>query len=155
MRNDRETAALLRLTITRLHRRLRQQAAIGVTPSQASALSTLDRHGPMTLGALASAEQIRPSTVTRMVDILEATGLALRLSTPEDRRVCRVAITAKGRRLMESARSEADRYLAERLEGLSATERHVVERASTLLQRLIDEEPRAHAGAVPSGTVRG
>ena len=39
-------AARLRLSATRLARRLRQQSDSGLTPTQLSALAAVDRHGP-------------------------------------------------------------------------------------------------------------
>lgn len=143
MRTTLEVASELRPAIGRLSRRLRQTALDGVTPSQLAAMATLYREGPMTLGRLAAAERVRPPTVTRMVDALEGGGLILRLSDPLDRRVCRVALTARGKRLLEKARSAADRYLAERLAILTPVELETVEAAAGVLRRLVEEEPRA------------
>src|SRR6266536_3243902 len=64
-------AARLRLVVTRLARRLRQQADTGVTPSMLSALSTVDRHGSLTLGSLAAHEGVAPPTMTAIVARLE------------------------------------------------------------------------------------
>ncbi len=55
-----ELASRLRLAVTRLHRRLRQQSAAGLTQSQASALASIDRLGSPTLGALATRESVQP-----------------------------------------------------------------------------------------------
>lgn len=57
-------AARLRLGVTRLARRLRQEAEAGITPSMLSALSTLDRQGTLTMGDLCAAEQVQPPTMT-------------------------------------------------------------------------------------------
>src|SRR4051812_6394584 len=85
-----ELAALLRVSATRLSRRLRQQADAGLSPSQLSALTAVWRHGSLTLGALAEYERVAPPTVTKVVAKLEADGLLERAVDPNDRRVARV-----------------------------------------------------------------
>jgi DNA-binding MarR family transcriptional regulator len=58
--------------IVRLARRLRREVTSDATPSALSALSTLDRDGPMTLGRLAASEGVRPPTMTRIVARLDS-----------------------------------------------------------------------------------
>ena len=70
-----ELAARLRLAVTRLHRRLRQQQPGDLTPSQASALASVDRLASPTLGELAARESVQPPSLTRIVAALEARGL--------------------------------------------------------------------------------
>src|SRR5204863_10052986 len=85
-----ETAGRLRLSATRLARRLRQEADAGLTPSMLSALAVIDCEGPLTLGALADHERVAPPSVTKLVDRLEAEGLVVRSRDADDRRVTRV-----------------------------------------------------------------
>ena len=54
---------------------LRHQADVGLTPSQLTTLATVAREGPLTLGALAATEHIKPPSVTKIVEKLEAMGL--------------------------------------------------------------------------------
>ncbi|HTX62338.1 MAG TPA: MarR family transcriptional regulator, partial [Acidimicrobiales bacterium] len=70
-----ELPARLRIAVTRLNRRLRQESTTGVSPSQESALSTINRLGTPTLGELAQAEQVQPPTMTRVVAAMEAAAL--------------------------------------------------------------------------------
>ena len=70
-----ELASRLRVAVTRLNRKLRQQALAGLSPAQASALGTVNRLINPTLGELAAAEQVQPPTVTRLVTSLESAGL--------------------------------------------------------------------------------
>src|SRR5271169_4885261 len=93
---DAETAARLRLAVTRLSRRLRQQVAGGVTSSQVSALATVERLGTPTLGEMASTEQVQPPSMTKMVVGLEAAGFLTRGEDDSDGRVERVTLTAEG-----------------------------------------------------------
>src|SRR5213594_598735 len=74
----------------------REDPSTGVPPAQLSALSVLVFGGPRTLGELAAAEQVRPPTMTRIVQALEAEGLVRRERDAKDGRVHRLHATAKG-----------------------------------------------------------
>src|SRR2546423_9942609 len=99
-----EIAARLRLSATRLARRLRQESSAGLSPSQQSALAVIANHGPLTLGALADHERVAPPSITKVVSKLECDGLVTRAADPDDRRVCRVAISPAGDALLEESR---------------------------------------------------
>ena len=109
-------AGRLRLSATRLARQLRQESDAGLSPSQLSALATIERHGPLTLGALAEHERVAPPSVTKVVAKLEAAGLVERQLDAADRRVARVS-TTPGRRRAASPRSASAKtaWLAARL----------------------------------------
>lgn len=113
-----ELAGRLRLANARLHRRLRQEADTGLSPSQQSALGTIHVQGPMALGDLAAAEQVTPPTITKVVARLEEEGLIDRTVDPSDRRIVRVSTTAEGRRRLEHSRARRNAFLAARLEDL-------------------------------------
>jgi DNA-binding MarR family transcriptional regulator len=93
---DAEIAARLRLSATRLHRRLRREAGDALSPSQMSALSAIDFRGAMTLGALADHEGVSAPSITKVITILEEKGLVQRSADPVDRRVTNVSTTAVG-----------------------------------------------------------
>jgi DNA-binding MarR family transcriptional regulator len=128
----------VRLVVVRLARRLRRQASAGVTPSQATALSSLARNGPMAVSRLAEREQITKSSVTRVVARLVELGLAHRRPDPADGRSAVIAITAKGRAHLEAADRRADDYLARQLSALSSTDRQRIECALAAFDRLLD-----------------
>ena len=67
-------AARLRIAVLRLSRRLRKHDLAGLTPSQLSTLAYVGASGPVRLGDLAAAERIAPSTLTRLVNVLESRG---------------------------------------------------------------------------------
>ena len=113
-----ELAGRLRLASARLHRRLRQEADTGLSPSQQSALGTIDLQGPITLGDLAAAEQVTPPTITKAVARLEEEGLIDRTVDTSDRRIIRVSTTRDGRRRLEHSRARRNAFLAARLEEL-------------------------------------
>jgi DNA-binding MarR family transcriptional regulator len=135
-----ELASRLRLVVTRLRRRLRHHAGGGLTPSQASALSSVERHGPVTLGELSALENVRPPTLTKVVAALEEEGLVTRHTDPRDRRVARVEATAKGARLLAQTRSRTDAYLASRLAALPADDLDALRRAVAALEHILEGE---------------
>src|SRR4051812_23669107 len=102
-----------------LLRRLRaEDAASGLTAPRLSALSVIVYGGPLTLGALAAAEQVRPPTMTRLVAAMEEAGLVERERDAGDRRVVRMSATAKGKRILEAGRDRRIAVIAESLADL-------------------------------------
>jgi DNA-binding MarR family transcriptional regulator len=119
---DTDVARRLRYSVTRLARQLRRQAGTDLTPTQSAALVTVEKHGPITIGALATHEQVSAPTATNVVSKLEAGGLVRRLRDDADRRVCRVEITTGGLAALEASRNRKTEWLAARLEDLPAEE---------------------------------
>ena len=138
---DADLAARLRLAVMRLARRLRQESTGDVTASQISALSTLDRQGPMSIGELSMAERVQPPSMTRIVASLEQLGLLVRTPDSRDRRVAHVSVTQEGRRLLLRTRHRKDAYLAARLGELEPHQRAVLADATPLLERLLAADP--------------
>jgi DNA-binding MarR family transcriptional regulator len=130
----------LRMVVTRLARRLRQQGESAASPTQLAALATIEREGPLTLGALATIERVRPPTITAAVGRLEEQGLVRRRADRRDRRVAHVEITASGRRLLAESRSRKTAYLERRLAALTSGERDTLEQAAEILERVLEEE---------------
>ena len=136
-----EVASRLRLAVMRLSRRLRQHAPGGITPSQLSALSTVEAVGRITLSQLAVAERVQPPSITRVVDVLVTDGFATRTQSEEDRRVAWVEPTPDGRALVEAVRRQRDAYLAQRLATLTREDVAVLARAAALLEQLTADLP--------------
>ncbi|MDQ5816141.1 MAG: MarR family transcriptional regulator [Actinomycetota bacterium] len=141
-RGEERLAAELRLAVMRLARRLRQQAPADVTPSMLSALTVVDRLGPISLGDLAGLERVRPPTMTRIVARLEEDGLVEREPDESDGRVTRLRLSSAGRKLISKNRTRKDAYLADRLRKLSPRERSRLQGGIEVIQRLLDEEAR-------------
>ena len=133
---DDELASRLRLSVARLHRRLRQSADPGLTISQLSTLATIEQDGPMTLGALARVEQVQPPTMTALTGKLEAAGLVTRAIDPEDRRIHRVTVTPAGVKLLARTRKRKNEFLDRRLRQLTDADRAVLSRAASIMERL-------------------
>ena len=137
---DAALASRLRLAVMRLGRRLRRQGGGDLTPSQASALSSLERLGPMTLGELSATEGVRPPTLTKIVAALEEQGLVTRQTDRRDRRVAHVAATPAGAALLARTRSTTDAYLASRLAALPPEDLAVLSRAVEVLEGLLETD---------------
>lgn len=134
--DDLELVAQLRLVLARLGRQLRQNAGSGLTPSQQSTLASIDAHGPISLGDLATLEQVAPPTVTRAVTRLESDGFVERAPGTADRRVTIVTTTAPGRRVLDRSRSRRSAWLAQQLAVCECADRELLRASLPALQRL-------------------
>ena len=130
--------ARLRLSVLRLARRIRQRADTGLTPSQLSALATIERHGAMHPTSLGHHERISKSSVTRLLVNLEAQGQIRRLPDPADGRSTFVDLTDEGRDLLRTFSVQADAFLARQVEALSGEDRRRLAAAVPVLERLLD-----------------
>lgn len=120
-----------------LLRRLRtEDDATGLSAPRLSALSVIVFAGPITMGALATAEQVRPPTISRLVKELERDGLVTRVKDRSDDRVQLARATAKGKRLLQEGRRRRVARLAEDLARLSGRDRATLKRAAALLEDL-------------------
>lgn len=112
----------------------------GVTASRLSALSVVVYAGPLTLGELAAAEQVRPPTMTKIVYWLEDAGLARRSWDEKDRRSARLAATARGRRVLDDARRRRIENLAARLGKLRSSEVALLAQAAELIEQALRDD---------------
>ena len=120
-----------------LLRRLRKEDdASGLSAPRLSALSVIVFGGPLTLGQLAAAEQVRPPTMTRVVAALEAAGLVVREVDSADRRVVRLRATDAGTRLLQEGRSRRVETLTQAVAALPADEQATLARAAGILERI-------------------
>jgi DNA-binding MarR family transcriptional regulator len=108
-----------------------------IGPARLSALSVLVFGGPMALGQLAAAEQVKAPTMSRIVAGLKRTGLASIEADAKDARRIRVTATAKGERLFHEARVRRIRLLEESLGGFSNRELAVLLEAAELMERAV------------------
>jgi DNA-binding MarR family transcriptional regulator len=135
-----DLAHRLRPVVTRLARRMRQQAGVELSPTQGAALATIDCHGPLTPSELALREKIQRPTATRVLSRLEEAGLVARTPDPDDRRSSLVTATPAGRELLLAVRDRKDLYLAQRLDRLSPEDLAALERAAGILERMLEED---------------
>jgi DNA-binding MarR family transcriptional regulator len=137
-----ELASRLRLAIVRAARRLRQHAGTDLSAALTAALSTVERHGPLTPSELADVERVKRPTATRIVARLAEQGLVARAPDPHDRRSSLVSITPTGRSLLRRLRGRKNAYLARRMRELDAADVATLERAAEILEHKLEGERR-------------
>jgi DNA-binding MarR family transcriptional regulator len=122
----------------RLARRLRQMQdySLDLNPNQLSAMAVLLNSGDQLMGELAALERVRPPSMTRVVNSLEARGYVARRPDPRDHRQCLVTLTDSGRQVLLANRRRRDEWLAARIAGLDPAERDVLRRAIRVLEKV-------------------
>ena len=132
-----EIAALLHEQFARLTRQLRtMELPQGMTPERLSALSVIDKRGPISVTALADKEMVRPATMSRMVTALVDDGLVKRSDDKTDGRGVLVSTTPKGRRAYQRAQEQRLQHFADVLESLSADQLDAMRNLTSALERL-------------------
>jgi DNA-binding MarR family transcriptional regulator len=134
-----DTAARLRLVMFRLARALRHEGSTALSPSQVSALASVDEFGPLRISALATLESVGAPVATRIVASLEELDLLKRTDDPEDKRASLVELSDHGRVVLTALWSERTIGLSSRLERLSPAERNRLEMALPALEKLSRE----------------
>lgn len=115
----------------------KEDDASGLSAPRLSALSVVVFGGPLTLGQLARAEQVRPPTMTRIVTGLEKVGLVKRIGDPRDHRVTKIQATPKGQRVLAAGRARRVRVLTEAVNALESGELAELARAIQLITEVI------------------
>lgn len=133
--------ARLRVAIARVSRSLRRHELAGLTPTQLSALATVEQAGPLRLGDLAAAEKIAPSTLTRLVTKLEERGYVQREPVPGDARASTLVVTDEGHAILERIRQESTTLLAGSLRRLSPGQLEALAAALPALERIAEAGP--------------
>jgi DNA-binding MarR family transcriptional regulator len=124
------------VSVLRLARRLRKHDLAGLTPSQLSTLATVGQQGPVRLGDLAASERIAPSTLTRLISVLEDRGYVRREAAPADARAYLVTVTDEGQEALERIRREATSMLTDILRELPPDQLAALSAALPALEQL-------------------
>ncbi|HVM28021.1 MAG TPA: MarR family transcriptional regulator [Mycobacteriales bacterium] len=123
----------------RMARRMRaERADTSLTLTQLAALATVERHGPLTPGALAAAERVQPPSMTRVVASLQDAGLVAREPHPSDGRQALLTVTPDGAALLREDRRRREEWLARQLAELDDEQRALLRAAVPLLDRLAE-----------------
>lgn len=142
MQTDAALATAMRISISRLARRLRvERLGLGGTETvlsdiQLAALAALARHDSMTPGELAEHEKVQPPSMTRVIAVLEERGLVRRKPHATDRRQVVLTVTEEGRDVVQRVRRRREAWLAQRLQELTPDERQILLAAAPILEKL-------------------
>jgi DNA-binding MarR family transcriptional regulator len=115
----------------------REDANSGLNAPRLSALSVIVFAGPVTLGDLAAAEQVRPPTMTRIVDALAEQGLVSRSKDANDGRSTHITATQAGRKLLIEGRERRVRALSKQIAALGSKDQATLKEAVEILKRVI------------------
>jgi DNA-binding MarR family transcriptional regulator len=126
----------LRISITRLSRRLRGQGTSQLSVTQHAALAVVERHHGMTPRELAEHEKVQPPSMTRVIAALEEQKLLARSPHPTDGRQVILNVTDKGRELLKEQRRRKQAWLSQRLDELTPQERAILRQAAPILEKL-------------------
>ena len=118
----------------------RTDTLTGIPAAQLSALSVL-MGGPRTLGEMATAEQVRPPTMSTLVRDMELAGLVRRSGDADDARVVRLEMTPKGRRVLAKGREMRIADIERRIHRLRPDEAGTVAEAVTIVERMLKDDP--------------
>jgi DNA-binding MarR family transcriptional regulator len=133
-----------------LLRQLRKEDdASGLSAPRLSALSVVVFGGPLTLGDLARAEQVKPPTMTRIVTGLEKDGLVKRRDDPNDGRLTHIVATPKGQRILAAGRARRVERLAGAVGRLERKELAELRRGVQLVMAVV-ESMRGKRAARPN-----
>src|ERR1700722_20264167 len=140
-RTDAGLATELRISVSRLARRLRAErvargVATDLSDTQLAALAALERPTDMTPGELAEQEKVQPASITRVVAVLQERGLVTRAPHPTDVRQVKLTVTQQGRELVQQSRRLREAWLGQRVGEVSPGERAALRAAAPILQRL-------------------
>src|SRR6202453_1553566 len=142
MQSDSGLATAMRISISRLARRLRvERLGLGgpetvLSDIQLAALAALERHDAMSPGELAEHEKVQPPSMTRVIAVLEERGLVRRAAHPTDRRQVILTVTQEGRDVVQLVRRRREAWLAQRLQELTPEERATLLAAAPILEKL-------------------
>jgi DNA-binding MarR family transcriptional regulator len=136
-----ELAGELRVSVGMLMRRLKHaDPSDDLAMPERSALSLLDRGGPMTSSELARHDRVSPQSMGVTVAALEQRGLIARDRDPEDGRRIMLSLTEAGRQVVHSRRGARTELIARALrDGFTRAERAQLRAVVPLVERLAEK----------------
>ena len=135
--NSQNIADQLHSAAIYLLRKLRKEdEGSGLNAPRLSALSVIVFGDPVTLRDLAAAEQVRPPTMTRIVNALEEKGLVLKKQNANDGRSTLLSATPAGKKLLIEGRVRRVRALAKQIAALNHEQRSALKEAAEILKEV-------------------
>ncbi len=113
---------------------------IKITLPQFIVLNMLNMHGELRMTDLASFMNVTTAAMTGIVDRLVREGYVARVSDPEDRRIIKVKLTAKGASVVKSVKEEEKKVTMKMFGIISQKEREEYLKILTHIRDHIIEE---------------
>ena len=132
-----EVASNVRVALMRTVRRLRKETDGEHSVAMIAALGSLYLHGALTLSELADAEGMSRPSITVLAAALLDQGLIAKEPDLSDRRLVRIQLTPLGKRALDQSRTRRNAFLAKRLGTLTVEDLRILDRAATILLRLV------------------
>ncbi len=113
---------------------MRSRRSIDLTVPQFRALAFVNRNEGSSLWAVAHHMGLTPPSTSRLVDGLITRGLMARNDDPADRRRVQLTVTGPGLGALEASTRGTLSYLADKLSGVDADTREVIDKAVEALR---------------------
>jgi MarR family transcriptional regulator for hemolysin len=113
---------------------MRSRRSLDLTVPQFRALAFVNRNEGSSLWEVARHMGLTPPSTSRLVDGLIARGLMARNDHPADRRRVRLTVTGQGLTILEASTEGTASYLADKLSGVDADNREVIDKAVETLR---------------------
>jgi len=135
---------------------MRRVEHLGLTQAQWRALGNLARNQGIRQAQLAEILEIRPITLTRLVDRLQAAGLVERRADPDDRRAQRLFLTDAAEPLIRNLWAQAASVRERAMAGLSAQQREqLIDTLVAMKANLGRAEAEARAASAEAAAEKG
>jgi DNA-binding MarR family transcriptional regulator len=139
-----ETAGELLDVVPRVMRvvraQMRSHRAADLSVPEFRTLGFLNGHAGASLGDVADHIGLTLPSISKLVDILVERKLVIREFDPGDRRRVTLALTGRGRAILQATHGPTQAHLAEVLTALSQTERATVVQAMQVLRPLFTSD---------------
>lgn len=139
--NNMQLAADLRMTITRLVKKLRKNSETGqkLSLTERSTLALLDQHQELLPSELAAMEKITTQSMSQILNHLLEMGLITRTASETDKRKAIISLSVTGQEMLYAVRHEREEWLNNALSSVCSPEELDVLRAAIVpLTRLVD-----------------
>lgn len=109
-----------------------------VTVPQYNVLATLAQEGGVAMNRVASKLHISKPAITHLVDRLEKERLLARRAHPQDRRISLLALTPRGKSLVQAVQKRFLSFAGETLSKVSPKDREIIKRFYAVLIAELD-----------------
>jgi DNA-binding MarR family transcriptional regulator len=130
----RQLLEVVPLVMQDIRSEMRRRGSLDLSVPQFRVLAFVNRNEGASLWEVARHMGLTPPSTSRLVNNLIERDLMTRADHPEDRRRVRLTVTRRGRTILQKSTDETVSYLAQKLSGVDADSREVIEKAVEALR---------------------